>query len=178
MDAFAMRCSKNNLVSQKPNAGSKAQAIVEFALALPILLMLLVGILEVGRMIFIYAAVNNASREAARFGSAWGKDDSGLIKYKHCAGIRDIARRSAWFLNLPNGNISIIYDGGPGTSQKNVCDAPSGEDGDVNNIVTGDRVRVTVTASYGPVVRLIPISPRTFTSTSSRTILGVLQLSP
>src|SRR4030095_776329 len=44
----------------------RAQAIVEFAIALPILMALLVGILEVGRMVFIYSAVNNASREAAR----------------------------------------------------------------------------------------------------------------
>ncbi len=173
-----MRHPKNRLLNEKLNSGSKAQAIVEFAIALPILLILLVGILEVGRMIFIYAAVNNASREAARFGSAWGKDDSGLIKYKHCAGIRNMARRSAWFLNLPNGNISINYDGGPGTSQKNVCDALSGEDVDVNNIVSGDRVNVTVTATYGPVVKLIPINPRNITSKSSRTILGILQLAP
>ena len=50
-------------------AGKRAQAIVEFAIVLPILLMLLVGIFEVGRLIFMYAAVTNASREAARYGS-------------------------------------------------------------------------------------------------------------
>jgi Flp pilus assembly protein TadG len=155
----------------------KAQAIVEFAIALPILLMLLVGILEVGRMVFMYAAVNNASREAARFGSAYGLDDSGLHKYKHCAGIRDMARRSAWFFNLPDGDISIAYDGGPGTSSKGVCDAASGEDGDIV-VSTGDRVTVAVTANYSPMVNLVPITSRTFTSTSSRTILGIFQLGP
>jgi len=60
--------------------GYHGQAIVEFAIALPILLALLVGILEVGRMLFIYAAVTNASREAVRYASAVGLDDSGSYK--------------------------------------------------------------------------------------------------
>ena len=33
---------------------NKAQAMVEFAIALPILLMLLYGILEAGRLLFLY----------------------------------------------------------------------------------------------------------------------------
>src|SRR5689334_11786940 len=64
----------------------RAQAIVEFAIVLPILMMILVGIFEVGRMLYTYAAVNNASREAARFGSALGFDDNGYHKYKDCVG--------------------------------------------------------------------------------------------
>lgn len=62
----------------------RAQAIVEFAIVLPVLMMLLVGILEVGRLIYMYAAVNNASREASRYGSAIGLDDTGAyLKYQY-----------------------------------------------------------------------------------------------
>ena len=68
--------------------GRHGQAIVEFAIVLPILMVLLVGILEVGRMIFIYSVVNNASREAARYGSAVGFGDDGFHKYRYCDGIR------------------------------------------------------------------------------------------
>jgi Flp pilus assembly protein TadG len=46
--------------------------MVEFALALPLLLLLIFGILEVGRMVFTYSSVVNASREAVRYGSATG----------------------------------------------------------------------------------------------------------
>src|ERR1043165_3054641 len=88
----------------------RAQAIVEFALVLPILMLLLVGILEVGRMIYIYAAVNNASREAVRFGSALGYDDSGNRKFQDCDGIKDRAIRSAYFIPLTT---IITYDHGP-----------------------------------------------------------------
>jgi Flp pilus assembly protein TadG len=146
----------------------RAQAIVEFALVLPILMLLLVGIFEVGRMIYTYAAINNASREAARFASALGFDDAGYHKYRHCAGIQDMARRSAYFIPL---TITISYDRGPGFSSFAVCDAPSGEDGDFN-LTTNDRVNVTVSGTYTPLVKLIPFGTRTFTSISSRTILG------
>ena len=52
---------------------SRAQAMVEFAIALPILLMLLYGILEAGRLMFLYSTVVTASRQAVRFGSATGE---------------------------------------------------------------------------------------------------------
>jgi len=45
---------------------NKAQAMVEFAIALPILLMLLYGILEAGRLLFLYSTIVTASRQAVR----------------------------------------------------------------------------------------------------------------
>ncbi|MGE5251945.1 MAG: TadE family protein, partial [Bacteroidota bacterium] len=55
-----------------PTHKSKAQAMVEFALALPILLLVVYGLLESGRLLFIYASVVTAARQAARYGSATG----------------------------------------------------------------------------------------------------------
>ncbi|MDQ2693088.1 MAG: pilus assembly protein, partial [Chloroflexota bacterium] len=162
---------------------SRGQAIVEFAIVLPILLMVLVGVLEVGRMIFIYAAVTNASREAARYGSAvgldTGTDGNHYQKFKYCEGIRSMAQRSAYFMNLDAGDILIQYDNGPSTSAYAVCDAATGEDADVNvNSGTDlDRVVVTVTARYDPLLRLVPISGRDVVSSSARTILGIYNLS-
>ena len=90
----------------------RAQAIVEFALVLMILMVVLVGILEVGRLMFMYAAINNASREAARYASAVGLDtdpDSGITSEKHkfCTMIQKMAKRSAFFTPL---TITISYD--------------------------------------------------------------------
>jgi Flp pilus assembly protein TadG len=158
--------------------GFRAQAMVEFAIAAPILFALLIGIFEVGRLIFIYTAVTNASREAVRFGSALGYDDDGYLKYRHCAGIRNMARRSAYFLNLQDSDIIVEYDHGPGTSSFVVCDASSGEDADVD-VNTGsnqDRVTVEVTAQYSPFTKLIPIGRKTLVSKSARTILGLVEL--
>jgi Flp pilus assembly protein TadG len=181
---------KQNSVNKRPFRHERAQAIVEFAIALPVLLMMLIGIFEVGRMVFIYAAVNNASREAARYASAYGKGDAPnqYVKYKDCASIRRVARNSAFFARVTNANIKIYYDGGPTAYPDGLgpnstaewasltqCTATTGEDGAVN-VESGDRVIVTVTAVYSPIVRLIPLRSRTFESTSARTILGIFEL--
>jgi hypothetical protein len=41
---------------------------------------------------------------------------------------------------------------------------------------SGDRVNITVTAEYNAAVKLIPIPSRTITSTSTRTILGIVDV--
>lgn len=42
------------------------QGLVEFALILPVLLLFMLGIMEFGRILFIYTEVSNAAREALR----------------------------------------------------------------------------------------------------------------
>ena len=81
--------------STKQNTSRRAQAMVEFAIALPVLMLVLVGIFEAARMVFTYAAVNNAAREASRYASAYGIGEGGVEKYKDCAFIVDWATRSA-----------------------------------------------------------------------------------
>ena len=46
----------------------KGQTLVEFALILPIFILLLVGILDLGRAVYSYNTISNASREAVRVG--------------------------------------------------------------------------------------------------------------
>ena len=161
----------NGIYRNKKLAGSYGQAIVEFAVALPILLALLVGILEVGRMLFIYSSVTNASREASRYASVIGKDELGNFAYQYCDGIREKANKSAFLITLTS--ITITYDTGPGTTSFDTCT------GTLDNgvrVSSGDRVEVTVQADYEPMVRLIPIGSRTFTSSSARTFLGLVSL--
>lgn len=151
----------------------RAQAMVEFALVLMLLLVIFVGLLEVGRLLFMYAAVNNASREAARYGSAIGLDDSGNLKYQYCDGMRQMAQRSAFFTTL---TISISYDHGPGTSTFDTCDGSVDTGVSVNSGTNLDRVKITVSADYNPMLDLVPLDPRTITSTSARTIFGYADL--
>lgn len=44
----------------------RSQALIEFALISPVLLLLLFGIVDIGRAVFYYDAVNHAAREGAR----------------------------------------------------------------------------------------------------------------
>src|SRR3972149_637084 len=145
-----------NRSSRKQNLfGYRAQAMTEFAIALLILMVLLVGILEVGRMIFIYSAMGNASREAVRYASAVGLDDSGNAKYQYCDGIRNMARRSAYFLTLADGDIAISYDHGPGTTPFDTCSGSVDTGVVLNSGTDPDRVLVEVPANYSPMVNLI-----------------------
>jgi len=46
--------------------GQSSQALIEFALISPVLLLLLFGIVDIGRAVFYYDTLNHAAREGAR----------------------------------------------------------------------------------------------------------------
>ena len=155
---------------------AEAQAMVEFALVLVALLMVVFILIEAGRAIFLYAAVTNSSREAVRYGSAYGLSDTGNLRYCDCAAIRGEAIRVGFLLDLQPGDITIEYLEADGTVFA-VCDAASGEDPDVKDIIeTGDRIQVTINYLYNPIVPLLPQVNNNFESSSTRTILGEVKL--
>jgi Flp pilus assembly protein TadG len=59
--------------SKKPG-----QSLVEFALMLPILLVLVLMIFDFGRAIYYYSALHNAAREGARYGAVHPDDNAGM----------------------------------------------------------------------------------------------------
>jgi hypothetical protein len=54
------------MIVRHPRDRSRGQALVEFALAIPIVLLLMLGILDLGRAVFAYNSVANAARTGAR----------------------------------------------------------------------------------------------------------------
>jgi len=58
---------------QKPHCGvarrSQGQGLVEFALVVPIFLLILFGVLDLGRYVFLDSVLSQAAREAARVGA-------------------------------------------------------------------------------------------------------------
>ena len=46
--------------------GQRSQALIEFALVSPVLLLLVFGIIDIGRAVFYFDTVNHAAREGAR----------------------------------------------------------------------------------------------------------------
>jgi len=52
----------------RPRTGEQGQDLVEFALILPLLLLILLGIIEFGIAILHYNSVANVAREVARYG--------------------------------------------------------------------------------------------------------------
>jgi len=53
-----------------------AQAIVELALLLPVLILIALGMLDLGRVFYFQEAATNAAREGARFGTSIGATDA------------------------------------------------------------------------------------------------------
>ncbi len=70
-----------------PVTGEKGAALIEAAIVMPVILLLAIGLSEVGFAVIDWLAVSNTSREGARVGAAAGKFDDGsqtaddLIKF-------------------------------------------------------------------------------------------------
>jgi hypothetical protein len=165
----------------------RAQAMVEFALALPILLLLLYGILEAGRLLFIYSSVVTASRQAVRYGSATGMgldytadggpNNSTFERYRDCYGIRRAAQRADFLNSFEDSDIRIYYDAGPATTENEICTggANNWSDFGPNN---NTRLVVRIDGDFLPIVpRLVPFIERSsargnpIEGDSARTIL-------
>jgi Flp pilus assembly protein TadG len=152
----------------------RGQAMVEFMLVLPILLLITMGIVEFGRMFAIYAMISSSSREASRYGASVGDNGTGIPRYLDCGGMRDAARRVAVLSELNDADVTITYDAGTTSSPIGNCDASP----DPADIALGDRVVVTVYATYQPIVPLLPVPPQTLVSSSARTILKEIDAGP
>lgn len=76
------------------------QSLVELALMLPILVLLLVGVFDLGRAFHVRITLNNASREAARFGTLHRLDLAGM----RAAAIQE-AQNSG--IVIANGDIAL-----------------------------------------------------------------------
>jgi Flp pilus assembly protein TadG len=123
----------------------RGQSLVEFALVLPIFVVLLVGLFDVGRAVFAYSTLTNAAKEAGRL----------AIVDQTLAHIRQEAVDQSLNLHVPASDVAVSYlspDGaGPCSSQT----APP----------IGCIAMVTVSYSYDPVLPVIEyvVGPITLT---------------
>jgi len=77
----------------------RGQALVEFALVVPILLLLLIALFDVGRAVFAYNTLTNAAREGARL--AIVNQDTDLIKAR--------AKAQTAIVELNDPSVSISF---------------------------------------------------------------------
>ena len=77
----------------------RGQSLVEFALILPIFLLFLFGIIDLGRGVYAYNTIQNAAREAVRVAIVDQNEDVILAKaQKHAVG-----------LGLTDANVSLSF---------------------------------------------------------------------
>jgi len=118
--------------------GSRGQGLVEFALVLPIFVLLLVALFDLGRAVFAYNTITNAAREGARLAIV-NQDIPTIIG-------RAKAQTAIVELNDPSVSVhfyQLAVDGTPDTS--NVCDL----------VAVGCVAVVQFEATYQPVTPLI-----------------------
>ena len=122
-------------------ARSTGQGLVEFALVLPIFLVLVMGILDLGLSVFAYNSITNAAREGARL--AIVNQDSVTIETRatqQSAIARDPTVTVAFYQKNP--------DGTPDTSETCPVGASS-------YIAVGCLAVVTFEGSYTPITPII-----------------------
>lgn len=77
----------------------RGQELVEYALILPIMMLILMSILDLGRAVYYYSAIHNSAREGARYG---------VINPEDSAGIEAVVRNKAVALNPTDLSVVIV----------------------------------------------------------------------
>ena len=124
---------------------TRGQGFVEFALILPVLLLVLLGIIEFGYVFAAYSGMFNAAREGTRYGVVNPRDVSGIVGH---------AREKVFLADQAAVDIAVRYDNGPDTSEFT----------DPAQVQIGDRVLVylthdlpTITPVIQPIMPTLPI---------------------
>jgi TadE-like protein len=84
----------------------RGQSMVEFALILPVFVLLLVGLFDVGRAVYAYNTLNNAAREAGRLAIVDQYEDH----------VRDEAVAAASGVGVVRADVEISYELEDGSS--------------------------------------------------------------
>lgn len=126
-------------------AADRGQALVEFSLAIIVFLVLVIGIFDIGRGIFVYNGVAQAAREIARITSTHVGDPVGTS-------VETVDR------------IAVQRGLTPGMEAPTItCEDLYGAAGTCKS---GDYVKVVVTAPYQP-ISFLGLPPVTLSSASS-----------
>jgi hypothetical protein len=117
---------------RRPRRATRGQSLVEFAIVSIVLLMLILGIIEMGRLLFVYSVVSNAAQEGVRYGIIRPQDMySGSERQTRVArgttiptilavpngncNIVDKAREKVWLIPKNDLTVRITFDNGNGT---------------------------------------------------------------
>ena len=87
-------------MNRKRSQRERGQDLAEYALILPIFLLVVMSIFDMGRAVYYYSALQNSVREGARYG---------IIHPDDLTGIEDVVRQKAVGLDIRGLNVSTSY---------------------------------------------------------------------
>ena len=114
---------------------SRGQALVEFALALPIFLMLMMAVFDLGRAIYMYNGVAQAARELARVTSVYPGTPGALGSTTQTAAV--LATQKALIPSLGNPTFTCVDIDGS-SCHRNVRGRDAGQGRDRRPVCAGD----------------------------------------
>jgi hypothetical protein len=132
------------------------QGLIEFALTVPIFLMLVFGIIDLARMLFGYAQVVDASRQAVRYGIVRGLE-ANTFQFLDCDGIRQAALDMPGLISLKSGNIDVFYEDAEGNKLADCSSTLTTQD-----ISGGDVLVVHIHADIIPLTPVLMLFADTF----------------
>ncbi len=121
-----------HLVAEKRNEPSDGQSIAELAITLPVLLLLLLGMLDLGRVFFAYMTTVNAAREGARYGAQYPPQNPGNLSDPKVTAVVNRAKNEAQGSIVNPSQLSVTVrcqEGGP-------------------NCIAGNPIQVDVTTTF------------------------------
>jgi Flp pilus assembly protein TadG len=124
---------------QRPRTVRRAAATVEFAVVIPVLLVFVLGIIEIGRLVMVAQVNTNAAREGARY-AAQGSADSATVDtyvrtYLTSAGVSNAAAGT-------NSAVTVTIEAQSGSNSSWVTVS------DPSTQTAGTPIRVTVSANF------------------------------
>jgi hypothetical protein len=130
---------------KRQTLGQSGSSAIEFALVLPVLIVLLFGIVEFGVLFYDKAMITNASREGARLGVVHVAAAGCTAEGNKCHPLNsEITKRVNDYLGVTAGVSSLLISFGAASSLPSTSvELPDGDD------FPGQRLRVTVSYEYG-----------------------------
>ena len=93
-------------MTRRARRHSRGQALAEFALVLPIFALLVFGLIDVGRAVYVNNAASQAAREGARWGSVQGRSSD-------AAGRASIVSHTIGTMNaVPDPQVTVTCEDG------------------------------------------------------------------
>jgi len=111
-------------IRRRRRTGQRGQSLVEFAFVLPIIVLVIVAFVEIGRAVFAYNTIANAARQGARvaavnqLGVVTDCDESRPIEdpYEPHWSIRGCVIAAGGALGITTANVAVSYSSPPSTS--------------------------------------------------------------
>ncbi len=159
------------LFSIKHEIHQRGQALVEFALSAPILVMLLLGLIDFGAILFSYSQASNSLREALRYAEILGySNEPGEIPYLDCTAMRHAAENNFY---TAEHHVNIEYQKSDDPTDFKKCN-PSKKT-EINEwLENGDVLKIELTAEVDPF--FIPIDKLNIKFSGQRSIVKALPI--